>query len=79
MRAAHRAAVTAGWVAAVRNLLNGLQSLGIRRSERKVPRPVGDAYVAHPTSGDGSVVAMQQLAEEFSLQAVMPLIGRTSK
>jgi hypothetical protein len=47
--------------------------------ERKVPRPVDDAYVAHPTSGDGSVVAMQQLAEEFSLQAVMPLIGRTSK
>jgi len=40
----------------------------------KLPRPVGDAYLAHRVE-PGSVVATQHLAEEFSLRAFMPLIG----
>jgi hypothetical protein len=45
----------------------------------KLPRPVGDAYVAHPANGDGSVVVMQQSAEEFRLKGVIPLIGRAEE
>ena len=45
----------------------------------KLPRPVGDAYVADPTNGDGSVVVMQQSAEEFRLKGVIPLIARAKE
>ena len=45
----------------------------------KLPRPVDDAYVAHPTNGDGSVVVMQQSAEEFRLKGVIPLIARAKE
>jgi hypothetical protein len=48
---------------AVRNLLNGLQSLGDRGA--KLPRRLGNAYVVAGTHGRGSVVAKQQLAEEI--------------
>jgi hypothetical protein len=44
-----------------------------------LPRPVDKAYVVHATNHRESVVAMQQLPEEFSLQAATPLIAFTRK
>jgi hypothetical protein len=44
-----------------------------------LPRPVDNAYVVHATNGRETVVAMQQLPKEFSLQAATPLIGLTRK
>jgi len=66
-------------LAAVRNLFNGPKSLALGDWSEKLPRPVGNAYVAHPIGSRDSVVAMQQSAEEFSLQAATLLIGRTRK
>jgi len=63
-------ALKAGCVVAVRNLLNGLQSLGDRGA--KLPRRLGNAYVVAGTHGRGSVVAKQQLVKEFSCEPSCP-------
>jgi len=63
-------AIKAGCVVAVRNLLNGLQSLGDRGA--KLPCWLGNAYVVAGTHGRASVVAKQQLAEEFGCEPSCP-------